>query len=87
MADQSGNLLLELISQNKCPSFTLESTPIIGRCLPDFGLIENKENETNIDDADGNHIANPDGDILVADIMEIFDFFIGLLNARGMVKT
>jgi len=86
VADQSGDLLLELISKNKCPSFTLESTPIIGRCLPDFGLIKNKVNETTIDDADGNHIANPDGDILVADIMEIFDFFIGLLNARGFAE-
>ena len=99
--DESGEKFMALISKKKCPSFTMESSAIIGRCLPNFGLIEvNPLNEFssflnslikdkpagNVTDAEGNPIANSDGDITVEKVGKMINYLLDVLNARGFAE-
>ena len=75
---------MELVEQKKCPSFTMESSTIIGRCLPSFGLV--CDTPGNVTDADGNPIANSEGDITVEKVGDMINYLIGVLNARGFAE-
>ena len=77
-----GKKLENLINKRKCPAYTLHSTSMIGRCLPHFGLL----NENDVEDEDGNHIKNNDGDITVGKVKEMIHHLLDVLNARGLAE-
>ena len=62
----------------------MESSTIIGRCLPSFGLVG--DTPGNVTDADGNPIANSEGDITVEKVGDMINYLIGVLNARGFAE-
>ena len=62
----------------------MESSTIIGRCLPSFGLV--CDTPGNVTDADGNPIANSEGDITVEKVGDMINYLIGVLNARGFAE-
>ena len=55
---------------------------MIGRCLPHFGLLD----ENDVEDEDGNHIQNGDGDITVGKVKEMIHHLLDVLNARGLAE-
>ena len=87
VADTSGEKLLDLIKQRKCPAYMLESIPIASRCVPDFGLVNGKDNGTVMMDADNNTISNEeDGEINAQTVLEAINYLIELLNLRGFAE-
>ena len=84
--DQSGDELLKLIDDRKCPSYTLESKPIVGRCLPDFGLVEGNGSNT-IKDEEGNNVMNDDDEVFTGNtVKDILNILVDFLNARGFAE-
>jgi len=83
-----GDLLKLLIDQRKCPAYTLESSPIGGRCVPDFGLIdESTDNTTTMEDADGNPISNKeDGEINAGNVWDAIKAIVEILNLQGFAE-
>jgi len=86
VADSSGEKLLKLISARKCPAYTLESIPIAGRCVPSFGLVEGKQNETTIKDEDENTIQSEENVINAETVLGAINYIIDLLNLRGFAE-
>ena len=79
--------LIALISGRKCPAYTLESIPIAGRCVPDFGLIQDKGNESSIEDSDGHDILDENGSgINAKTVYDAINNLIELLNLRGFAE-
>ena len=53
----NGTLLINLIKETMCPSYTIQSIGIAGRCVPDFGLIQDSAENSNMTDANDNPIS------------------------------
>ena len=85
-AKDDGKKLMELIDTRKCPPYTLESVDIVGRCLPDFGLVSGKNNDTEIKDEAGNNIDSPGGFLNVEKVLNAINKLIDILNARGFAE-
>jgi choline transporter-like protein 2/4/5 len=74
VADSSGDPLINLINERKCPAYTIESIGIAGRCVPDFGLIQDKtDNSTSMKDDNGNDIVQGEGDEGIVDVGDVLD--------------
>ena len=82
-ASTSGDLLIKLINERKCPAYTIQSIGIAGRCVPDFGLIQGQtDNSTSMNDANGNPIASDEGIVDVGDVLESIKSIVDILNLQ-----
>jgi len=77
-----------LMKNRICPSYTLSSIPVIGRCVPDFGIIENlPEKNTTITDGDGGKLQDEDGNTIDAEgVFKVIKYLTELLNAREIAE-
>ncbi|XP_023337602.1 choline transporter-like protein 4 [Eurytemora carolleeae] len=75
---------LQLIQDRKCPAYILQSIPVIGRCIPDFGIIGNSTSANDTIISDGfDAILDANGDTLNSQkVYEILEYMTELLNAR-----
>ena len=81
-AKHDGDALLKLIEDRKCPSYMLSSKPLVGRCVPDFGLFSNGT-ESVTDQAD-NPLLNDDGQTFTFETAKhMIDNILDILNLRG----
>jgi len=79
--------IIELITGRKCPAYVLESIPIAGRCVPDFGLLNGKNNDSSITDKEGEDIKDSDGNgINASTVYEAINKLIEILNLRGVAE-
>ena len=84
----NGDRLRALINERKCPSYTIESIGIAGRCVPDFGLIQDQtDNRTSMTDVNGNNIENEEGGIVdVGDVLESIKSIVDILNLQQFAE-
>jgi len=84
----NGDPLRALINERKCPSYTIKSIGIAGRCVPDFGLIQDKtDNSTSMTDANGNDIENgEEGIVDVGDVLESIKSIVNILNLQQFAE-
>ena len=80
--DKTGERLLKLIKTRKCPAYTLSSIGIAGRCVPDFGILSGKTNETVMEDDSGNYIENDEGTIKADNVMDAIKAIVEILNLQ-----
>ena len=77
-----GNELLKLIDDRRCPSYLISSKPLVGRCVPDFGLFSNDTD--NITDEDGNPLKNGEGQTFTfKSAKDMINNILDILNLRG----
>ena len=83
VTDTSGDPLIKLINERKCPAYTIQSIGIAGRCVPDFGLIQGQtDNSTSMTDANGNPIKSDEGIVDVGDVLESIKSIVDILNLQ-----
>jgi len=84
----NGDPLRALINERKCPSYTIESIGIAGRCVPDFGLIQDQtDNRTSMTDVNGNNIENEEGGIVdVGDVLRSIKSIVDILNLQQFAE-
>jgi len=83
VTDTSGDPLIKLINERKCPAYTIQSIGIAGRCVPDFGLIQGQtDNSTSMTDANGNPIKSDEGIVDVGDVLESIKSIVNILNLQ-----
>ena len=84
----NGDPLRALINERKCPSYTIKSIGIAGRCVPDFGLIQDQtDNSTSMTDANGNPIENgEEGIVDVGDVLESIKSIVDILNLQQFAE-
>jgi len=80
----------KLIDDKLCPAFILASVPIIGRCVPDFGIISNlpsKDTIINVTNGDYPVLADINGTPINGDIInQIIKYLTDILNARQLAE-
>jgi len=80
----------QLMDDRKCPSYTLESFPVLGRCVPDFGILDKYQNKDDeIKDDEGNSIqtgGDEDPKIEVGDVIKAIKYMTDLLNAGEIAE-
>ena len=88
VADTSGQPLIKLINERKCPAYTIKSIGIAGRCVPDFGLIQDQtDNTTSMKDDNENPIKQGDGEIVdVGDVLDSIKSIVDLLNLQQLAE-
>lgn len=87
VADTTGQGLIKLVKERKCPAYTLGSIPIAGRCVPDFGLIKDKKNGTLMTDQNENEIKTDENNGVNAEtVFEAIEYLVDLLNLRGFAE-
>ena len=88
VAADTGDPLIKLINARKCPAYTIQSIGIAGRCVPDFGLIQDKtDNSTSMTDANGNDIENgEEGIVDVGDVLESIKSIVNILNLQQFAE-
>ena len=86
----SGDLLINLIKERTCPSYTIQSIGIAGRCVPDFGLIQDSAENSNMTDANDNPIskwgADGEGTLNMQDIFDSIKSIIDILNLQQFAE-
>jgi len=84
----SGEPLIKLINERKCPAYTIKSIGIAGRCVPDFGLIQDQtDNSTSMQDDNNNDIKQGDGEIVdVGDVLDSIKSIVDLLNLQQLAE-
>ena len=88
VAADTGDPLIKLINARKCPAYTIQSIGIAGRCVPDFGLIQDKtDNSTSMKDDNENPIKQGDGEIVdVGDVLDSIKSIVDLLNLQQLAE-
>ena len=77
-----GDELLKLIDDRRCPSYLISSKPLVGRCVPDFGLFSNDTDD--ITDEDGNPLKNGEGQTFTFKAAkDMINNILDILNLRG----
>ena len=89
VAADTGDPLIDLINARKCPAYTIQSIGIAGRCVPDFGLIQDQtDNSTSMNDVNGNPIEQGDGEIVdVGDVLDSIKSIVDILNLQTIVEN
>ena len=89
IAADTGDPLIDLINARKCPAYTIQSIGIAGRCVPDFGLIQDKtDNSTSMNDVNGNPIEQGDGErVDMGDVLDSIKSIVDILNLQTIVEN
>ena len=84
----NGEPLINLINERKCPAYTIESIGIAGRCVPDFGLIQDQtDNSTSMKDDNGNDIVQGEGDEGIVDVGDVLDSIKSIVDLLNLQQT
>merc|ERR1719239_1937001 len=89
VAADKGDPLIDLINARTCPAYTIQSIGIAGRCVPDFGLIQDKtDNSSSMNDVNGNPIEQGDGEFVdVGDVLDSIKSIVDILNLQTIVEN
>ena len=83
--------MINLIKERMCPSYTIQSIGIAGRCVPDFGLIQDSAENSNMTDANDNPIskwgADGEGTLNMQDILDSIKSIIDILNLQSYAEN
>jgi len=80
--EDSTTPISKLVEERSCPAYLLPSTPVLGRCVPTFGLVRREEAGRAEDKM--KYIKLENGEVLEQEkVLKGIDYVMAIINARG----